>query len=113
MTLRPDPAALELTELEDVLAERGIPRYHGRQLYRWIFKRGVTDVELMTDLSKPLRRRLGEEFAIATPAVVNDESSVDGTRKLVLQLTDGRRIESVFIPDTPSMTFCSTMGTCL
>ncbi|HTM03344.1 MAG TPA: 23S rRNA (adenine(2503)-C(2))-methyltransferase RlmN [Vicinamibacterales bacterium] len=106
MTPRPDPAALELTQLEDALAARGIQRYHARQLYRWIFKRGVSDFDLMTDLSKSLRARLTEEFAIATPQVVKDESSVDGTRKLVLQLADDRRIESVFIPDTPSMTFC-------
>ena len=60
----------------------------------------------MTDLSRTLRARLQTEFAINTPRVVNDELSVDGTRKFALELGDGRRIESVFIPDTPSMTFC-------
>jgi 23S rRNA (adenine2503-C2)-methyltransferase len=106
MTSRPDLAGLELNELEDALAARGIERYHARQLYRWIFKRGVTDFARMTDLSKALRARLPDEFTITTPAIVSDETSVDGTRKLVLELADGKRIESVFIPDTPSMTFC-------
>jgi 23S rRNA (adenine2503-C2)-methyltransferase len=105
MTLQPDLAGLELQELEQILASKGIAPFHARQLYRWIFKRGVTDFEQMTDLSKSLRSRLGAEFTLTTPAVVNDEQSVDGTRKFVLELADGKRIESVFIPDTPAMTF--------
>ena len=103
---RPDIAELELPELEDLLAAGGHQRFHARQLYRWIYKRGVTDPGLMTDLSRSLRGDLQNAFGISTPRVVGDEQSVDGTRKLVLELADGRRIESVFIPDTPAMTFC-------
>ena len=101
-----DVAELETGELENTLQERGIQRFHARQLYRWVYRRGVTDFELMTDLARPLRARLREEFVVPTPLIVSDETSVDGTRKFVLELGDGRRIESVFIPDTPSMTFC-------
>ena len=106
MTSPPDLAGLELGELEHELAARGIAPFHARQLYQWIFKRGVTDAELMTDLSKVLRHRLRDEFTLTSPVIVSDETSVDGTRKFVLSLADGKRIESVFIPDTPSMTFC-------
>ena len=106
MTPHPDLAELELQELEAVLATRGGEPFHARQMYRWIHKRGVTDIDKMTDLSRTLRARLREDVEISTPAIVGDEQSVDGTRKLVLQLRDGRRIESVFIPDTPAMTFC-------
>jgi 23S rRNA (adenine2503-C2)-methyltransferase len=106
MTSQPDLAGLELHELEHELDARGIPRFHAGQLYRWIFKRGVTDFDLMTDLSKTLRARLQDEFVLSTPALASDERSSDGTRKFVLRLADGKRIESVFIPDTPSMTFC-------
>jgi 23S rRNA (adenine2503-C2)-methyltransferase len=101
-----DLAGLELPEMETALEAAGVERYHARQLYRWIYKRGVTDFERMTDLSRALRARLPQQFTIGTPRIVNDELSVDGTRKLVLQLEDGRQIESVFIPDTPAMTFC-------
>src|SRR5687768_2077819 len=67
----------------------------------------------MTDLGKELRARLQGEFSISSPAIVGDEVSSDGTRKLLLQLADGKRIESVFIPDTPAMTFCvSTQAGC-
>ena len=106
MTPQPDLAGLEPLELEEVLESRGIERFHARQLYRWIYKRGVTDFDRMTDLSKSLRLRLPEEFTLTTPRIVSDEQSIDGTRKFVLELSDGKRIESVFIPDTPSMTFC-------
>jgi 23S rRNA (adenine2503-C2)-methyltransferase len=101
-----DVAELELGELEEALEARGTERFHARQLYRWIYRRGTTDFEFMTDLSRTLRTRFRDELSVSTPHIVNDERSVDGTRKFVLELSDRRRIESVFIPDTPSMTFC-------
>jgi 23S rRNA (adenine2503-C2)-methyltransferase len=103
---RLDLAELDILELEDALTSRSYERFHARQLYRWIYRRGVTDLERMTDLSRTLRERLEVEFTLSTPKVVGDERSVDGTRKFVLELADHRRIEAVFIPDTPSMTFC-------
>jgi 23S rRNA (adenine2503-C2)-methyltransferase len=101
-----DIAELELTELEAALESRGHERYHARQLYRWIYRRGVTDFDRMTDLSRTLREQLPTEFTLATPKVISDERSVDGTRKFLLEFADTRRVEAVFIPDTPSMTFC-------
>ena len=106
MSRNVDLAELELSELEDALESGGTKRFHARQLYRWIFRRGVTDFDLMTDLARTLRATFRTDFTISTPQVVSDETSVDGTRKFALELNDHRRIESVFIPDTPSMTFC-------
>jgi 23S rRNA (adenine2503-C2)-methyltransferase len=106
LTARPDLAELDVHELEDALDARGVQRFHARQLYRWIYKRAITDFSEMTDLSRALRTQLAEEFAIATPKVVGDDLSRDGTRKFMLELADGCRVEAVFIPDTPSMTFC-------
>jgi 23S rRNA (adenine2503-C2)-methyltransferase len=101
-----DLAELDIPELAAALESRDVERFHAGQLYRWIHKRGVVDFERMTDLSKELRVRFACEFAISTPAVVADTRSADGTRKFALELADTRRIEAVFIPDTPSMTFC-------
>src|SRR5689334_13495597 len=105
-TPRLDLAELDLAELERALDARGCERFHARQLYRWIYKRGVVDFERMTDLSKDLRSRLTADFDVRTPAIVSDQRSLDGTRKFALELADRRQIEAVFIPDTPSMTFC-------
>ena len=60
----------------------------------------------MTDLPRNLRAGLAAEFALTTPALVHRETSIDGTEKFLLRLGDDRTIESVFIPDTPAMTFC-------
>ena len=89
---RPDMAELELAELEAALDARGVERFHARQLYRWIYRRGITDFDRMTDLSRDLRARLEADFHVSTPRIVSDERSVDGTRKFVLELSDGRRI---------------------
>jgi 23S rRNA (adenine2503-C2)-methyltransferase len=106
MVTRPDLAELERAALEAALAERGHQRFHAGQIFRWLYRRGVTDVEAMTDLSRELRADLASQFSISTPALAHRENSVDGTEKFLLRLADGRNIESVFIPDTPSMTFC-------
>jgi len=102
----PDVGGLERTELEALLEAAGIEPYRARQIFRWVFARGVTDFGLMTDLSKPLRARLPELFRISRPAIVGEDRSSDGTAKLLLELDDRRRIESVFIPDSPGDTFC-------
>ena len=101
-----DIAGLERCELEGLLRERGLEPYRARQIFRWIHQRGVADFAQMTDLSKPLRARMPELFRVSMPAVVGSERSADGTTKLVLELEDGRRIESVHIPDSPGDTFC-------
>ena len=103
---RADLGSLDLGELETALEARGHPRFHARQIFSWIYARGVTDFEKMTDLSRSLRIDLAEHFRISTPTIIARETSSDGTVKLLLGLEDDRRIESVFIPDTPSQTFC-------
>src|SRR6185503_14549899 len=70
------------------------------------YHRGVTDLSAMTNLPRAMRERLASEFTIGTPTITHRDESVDGTQKFLLRLRDGRMIESVFIPDTPAMTFC-------
>ncbi len=103
---RPDLGGLDIAEMESLFEQHGYLRFHARQVFRWIWKRGVTDFAVMSDLARPLRARLAEQFTILTPAVVRHDVSEDGTQKFVLGLGDGRQIEAVFIPDTPAQTFC-------
>jgi 23S rRNA (adenine2503-C2)-methyltransferase len=81
-----DIAGLELRELEERLRDEGVEPFRARQLYRWIFKRGVSDFEEMTDLSKVLRSRLGALFVVSSPRVAAKERSADGTQKFLLEL---------------------------
>jgi 23S rRNA (adenine2503-C2)-methyltransferase len=101
-----DLATLERPALEAALEARGHQRFHARQIFSWIYKRGVTDIGAMTDLSRDLRAALAAEFVLTTPTLAQREISSDRTEKFLLRLADGRHIESVFIPDTPAMTFC-------
>ena len=101
-----DLSFLERAEIEAALAALGVPRFHGRQIFHWIHRRGVTNFAEMTDLGRDLRATLAEAFVIETPALESRQTSVDGTTKFLLRLADGRHIESVYIPDTPAQTFC-------
>jgi 23S rRNA (adenine2503-C2)-methyltransferase len=103
---RTDLAELSLAELETLLVERGLPRFRARQIFQWIWKRGVADFAAMSNLSRELRVSLAADFRIATPVITRHDRSEDGTQKLVLRLHDDRQIECVYIPDTPAQTFC-------
>ena len=96
-----DIADTELADLEQALMSIGQPRFHARQIFQWVHRRGITDFALMSDLSRELRSMLPGHFAITTPAVVRREESADGTTKLLLRLNDGKHIESVCIPENP------------
>jgi len=87
---RIDLAELDRPALEAELLERGHESFRARQLFAWIYRRGVTDIEAMTDLSRELRTTLGSNFTLTTPSIVNRERSSDGTEKFLLRLADGR-----------------------
>ena len=99
-------AELDRAELEKAFTDRGLPRFHGRQIFHWIYGRGVSDFAQMTDLSQELRTTLAASDSIATPVVESRQTSEDGTTKLLLRLADGRHVEAVYIPDTPAQTLC-------
>jgi len=101
-----DLTEYERGQLEDALALRGSDRFRARQIFQWLYKRGGTEVSGMSDLPRDLRAALAADFTLTTPSVVRRDRSTDGTEKFLLQLADGRQVESVFIPDTPAMTFC-------
>ena len=106
---RIDLASLERHALEEALTARGHQRFRAHQIFQWIYRHGVSDLatlSTMSDVPRALREQLAAEFALSTPELVHRERSIDGTEKFLLRLADGRQIESVFIPDTPAMTFC-------
>ena len=101
-----DIAEIELHELEEALEHLGRPRFHARQIFQWVYQRGITDFAPMSDLGRDLRVNLALAWTISTPVVERQECSEDGTTKFLLRLADGKHIESVYIPDTPAQTFC-------
>jgi 23S rRNA (adenine2503-C2)-methyltransferase len=108
---RPAGARINVLDLtragcEELLIALGYKAFHGHNLFKWVHKHGVVDFEAMTDLSKAVRRRLAEEAEVRLPRLIHEEPSADGTRKWVMELDDGQRIETVFIPDQGRTTVC-------
>jgi 23S rRNA (adenine2503-C2)-methyltransferase len=105
---------LTVEQLKGWLAERGAPGYRARQIRRWLFERLAADFDAMTDLAKPLRGELARQFCIWTTRVAAAEQADDGTEKLLLELSDGERIECVLLrDDREHRTIClSTQAGC-
>ena len=103
---RPNLIGMGRTEMTDALAEMGEPRFRADQLFQWVYNRGVTDFEAMTNMAKPLRTALGERFSISRPAVSRDLDSIDGTHKWLIKLADGNEVETVHIPEVDRGTLC-------
>ncbi len=94
------------SELETLAESVGAPRYRGRQIAVWIFRKSARDLDAMTDLPKEFRQRLAERAFIGIPEVEELVPSQDGSRKLVLRLGDGKRVQSVLMPDDDRLTLC-------
>jgi 23S rRNA (adenine2503-C2)-methyltransferase len=98
------------TELAQIMRELGEPErgasMRARQLWHWLYHRGATGFETMTTLPAGLRRRLAEGHRIERPHVVDERTSVDGTRKWLLRFADGREVESVYIPEPERGAVC-------
>ncbi len=97
---------LDRKAMESYFEEMGFKTFHARQVLKWIHKHGITDFDLMTDLSKKLRAQLKLVSEIKVPEVILEQPSKDGTRKWLLELDCNNRIETVMIPDDGRTTLC-------
>ena len=97
---------LSQAELEEAITALQLPRFRARQLWRWVWRHGVTEFSDMTDLGKPVQSLLAQHFHADRPAVSRRQDSSDGTIKWLLRLHDGHEIEAVYIPDADRGTLC-------
>ncbi|HQS96988.1 MAG: 23S rRNA (adenine(2503)-C(2))-methyltransferase RlmN [Novosphingobium sp. 17-62-19] len=81
-------------------------KLRAKQVYHWVYHRGVTDFEEMTDIAKTMRPWLAERFVVGRPEIVEAQVSTDGTRKWLLRTADNHDFEMVFIPDADRGTLC-------
>ena len=93
-------------ELEDFIINLGEKSYRATQLGKWIYNRGVSSFDKMTDLSKGFRASLSQAATISSLKLAQEQVSYDGTRKYLFELSDGNRIESVLIPENGRNTLC-------
>jgi len=99
-------AGLSRDQLVAELAALGEKPFRAKQLWHWIYHRGVTDFAEMTTLSKDFRARLAETHVVRRPEVAVAQVSQDGTRKWLLRLADGQEVETVYIPEEDRGTLC-------
>jgi len=92
---------------EEIAEHIGAPLMRGRQLFQWLHKKRVFDVQAMTDMSKSDRERVGAAHAVAAlKPVVEQESPHSGTRKTLFELADGETVESVLLTQGQRITLC-------
>jgi len=113
---KPSLIGLSREQLAERLGEIGVPpaqrKMRVQQLWHWIYVRGASSFEEMTSISKQTRKELEQRFTVARPEVVAEQISSDGTRKWLLRLSGGERIENahevecVYIPETDRGTLC-------
>jgi 23S rRNA (adenine2503-C2)-methyltransferase len=107
---RVDLTGLSRAAITDLFALAGLdPRaakLRAKQVFHWIYHRGVTDFDAMSDIAKTMRPWLTDRFVIGRPEIVEAQASTDGTRKWLLRTADNHDFEMVFIPDADRGTLC-------
>jgi 23S rRNA (adenine2503-C2)-methyltransferase len=107
---RVDLVGLPRARIAALFAEAGLDarqaKLRAKQVFHWLYHRGVTDFDSMTDIAKPMRPWLEQRFVIGRPEVVEAQVSSDGTRKWLLRTADAHDFEMVFIPDADRGTLC-------
>lgn len=107
---RVDLLGLPRPRIAELFAAAGLDarqaKLRAKQVFHWLYHRGVTEFDAMTDIAKTMRPWLEERFVIGRPEVVEAQHSTDGTRKWLLRTADGHDFEMVFIPDADRGTLC-------
>ena len=114
--LKPTLAGLPRAALAEFLSGHGVPdkeiRMRVGQIWHWLYVRGASSFDEMTNVAKTLRALLDANATLARPEIVREQVSVDGTRKWVLRLPSrtahdkGAEVECVYIPEKDRGTLC-------
>lgn len=97
---------LSKEELAEEMAALGEKPFRAKQLWQWIYFRGESDFDKMSNLSKDLRAKLKENYTLQRPKIVAEQISKDKTHKWLLEFDDGERIETVYIPEEDRGAIC-------
>ena len=95
-----------IAELKEITDSLNLPGYTAKQIAEWLYKKDVTDIDLMSNLSKKARTALNESFKIGLTPHHSFQESVDGTKKYLFAVADNKFIESAYMPDRDRATLC-------
>lgn len=97
-----------IKELENRLLEDGFKPYAARQVFEWIYQKKQFDFYKMTNIAKPLQKKLSHTFTINTLEVFSEKRASDGTIKWLFVLEDGALIETVLMRHPYGDSICVT-----
>ncbi|MDE3059967.1 MAG: 23S rRNA (adenine(2503)-C(2))-methyltransferase RlmN [Pseudomonadota bacterium] len=106
MTEKTHIVGLTREELAEKLKEHGFEAFRAKQIWHWIYHRGVTDFAQMTTIAKKQQSLLAEHFTVGRPGIARQLTSFDNTRKWLLEFEDGNKAETVFIPEEDRGALC-------
>ena len=98
----------KLEDLEELMISLGQKKYRATQIFKWIYERGVTNFDEMSDISLSFREVLKNEFTLSIPTIYKKQVSSDGTIKLLLSLDDDSKIETVLMRYNYGLVACVT-----
>lgn len=96
---------MDLADFEALLGP-GEPRFRAAQVYDVLYRQRVTKLDAISNIPKSLRARLTEEFDLGLPEIERRFDSADGTRRYLLRLSDGKTVETVWMPEAGRSTIC-------
>ncbi len=97
---------LNKKNLEAAVVALGEKSFRAKQIWNWIFARGVKSFDEMTNISKEIRETLAQNFSLNRPEISKDILSSDGTRKWLVKFSDCKEVEVVYIPEETRGTLC-------
>ena len=89
--------SLPLTKLEELMISEGQKKFRATQLYTWIYEKKATSFDEMTDISLKFREVLKEKYCLKLPTIAVEQHAKDGTIKLLVELEDGNKVETVLM----------------
>ncbi len=95
-----------LNELIEVTRKLGMPGFSARQIADWLYKKEISSIEEMTNLSKKMREAISKEYDFGLSVPVNSIESSDGTKKYLYKVLNDKYVETAYIPDKDRSTVC-------
>lgn len=88
---------LNFTQLQELCIDYGAKKFHGQQIFEWLYRQRVESIDQMSNIAKVTRERLNEEYTIKPLTLKEKQVAKDGTTKYLFQLQDGFYIETVLM----------------
>ena len=96
----------DLNKLKEIIKNFGFEQFRAKQVYEWIYNKEELDIVEMKNLPEKLRQKLKQNYTLSSLKIKQIQESKDGTKKILYELKDGYKIESVLIPDDDRTTLC-------